>query len=140
MLLYKRMTFSLRNEARITVAHAWIDAANRRDADGLVALSDPDIEIIGPRGAVRGVAVLRDWLMRAGLSLENKRTFARDGAVVVEQHGVWRSVETGEFVGEANVASRFKVTSGKVTAYERHDDLDAALTAAGLEASDEKAA
>lgn len=139
MLLYKRMTFGSPNKAMIAVAHAWIDAANRRDADGIIALSDPDIEIVGPRGAVRGAAVLRDWLMRAGLSLENKRTFARDGAVVVEQHGVWRSVETGDFTGEADVASRFEVTGGKVTAYERHDDLDAALAAAGLDASDETA-
>ena len=121
----------------VAVVHAWIDAANRQDGDGLVALSDADIEIVGPRGAVRGAAVLRDWLTRAGLTLENERTFARDGAVVVEQHGVWRSAETGEFVGEANVASRFEVADGRVTAFERYDDLNAALADAGLKESDE---
>ena len=119
------------------VVHAWIDAANRQDGDDLVALSDPDVEIVGPRGSLRGAGVLRDWLTRAGLTLENKRTFARGGAVVVEQHGVWRSVETGEFVGEADVAARFEVGGGRVTAFERYDELCAALTAAGLEESDE---
>ena len=121
----------------VSVAHAWIDAANRQHGDDLIALSAPHIEIVGPRGSVRGAAVLRDWLTRAGLTLENKRTFARDGAVVVEQHGVWRSVETAEFVGEADVASRFEVDGGRVTAFERFDDLSAALAAAGLEESDE---
>lgn len=119
------------------VTHAWIDAANRQDSDDLVELSDPDIEIVGPRGSVRGAAVLREWLMRAGLTLNNKRTFARDGAVVVEQHGVWRSVETGAIVGEADVASRFEVRDGRVTAFQRYDDLRAALIAAGLKESDE---
>jgi limonene-1,2-epoxide hydrolase len=118
------------------VVHAWIDAANRQRGDALVALSAPDIELVGPRGSVRGAAVLREWLTRAGLTMENRRTFARDGAVVVEQHGVWRSVDTGEFVGEADVASRFEVVHGKVAAFERYDDLDAALAAAGLGESD----
>ena len=122
--------------APLAVVRAWIDAANRQDGGGLVALSDPDIEIVGPRGAVRGAAVLRDWLERAGLTLETRRTFARGGAVVVEQRGVWRSTETGEVMGEADVASRFAVDRGRVTAFERFDTLDAALAAAGLSASD----
>lgn len=121
----------------VVTAHAWIDAANRQDGDGLVALSHPNIEISGPRGAVHGAAVLRDWVVRAGLRLENRRTFARGGAVVVAQRGLWQSGETGAFTGEAEVASRFTVENGRVVAFERHDDLAAALAAADLEASDE---
>lgn len=118
------------------IAHAWVEAANRQDGDRLTELSSPDIEIVGPRGSVRGTAVLREWLTRAGLTLESKRTFVRGGTVVVEQYGVWRSVETGEAAGEASVASRFEVEGGRIVAYERFDDLGAALTAAGLEESD----
>ena len=121
----------------VAVAHAWIEAANRRDIDELVRLSDPDIDIVGPRGSVRGTAILRDWLSRAGLTLESRRTFVRDGIVVVEQHGVWRSPETGEVVGAADVASRFSVAGARVVAYQRFDNLGAALSAAGLSASDE---
>ena len=121
----------------LTVVRDWIDAANRQDTDALLALSDPDVEIVGPRGSVRGAAVLRDWLARAGLTLKTKRAFARGGAVVVEQRGVWRSAETGGEASEADVASRFEVEGGRVVAYERFDDLGAALAAAGLGEADE---
>ena len=121
----------------VAVAHAWIEAANKRDLEGLVRLSAPDIEIAGPRGSVRGTAILRDWLSRAGLTLESRRTFVRGGIVVVEQHGVWRSPDTGAVVGAAEVASRFSVEGERVVAYVRFDNLAAALAAAGLTESDE---
>ena len=119
------------------VALAWIDAANRQDGDALVALSSPEIEIVGPRGSIRGTSVLRDWIARAGLVLENRRTFARRGSVVVDQRGVWRPAGSDETSGEADVASRFVVVGGLIASFERHDDLEDALTAAGLEQADE---
>jgi hypothetical protein len=118
-----------------TVA-AWLAAVNAADADALAGLSDPEIEILGPRGAARGVGVLRRWLARAGLTMENRSWFARGGAVVVAQWGVWRSPESGEIVGEAEVASRFRVSGGRVAEYERFDDLAAALARAGLGGAD----
>lgn len=120
--------------AALSVARAWIDAANRQDAERLAELSSPDIRISGPRGTVRGTYILGEWLKRAGLTLENKRAFAQGRAVVVAQHGVWRS---GENSGEADVASRFEVDGGRVVAYERFEDLGTALAAAGLKPSDE---
>jgi hypothetical protein len=110
---------------------------NNQDIDRLLALSDPNIEIVGPRGAAFGHIVLRDWMSRAGLTLTTQRVFARDDTVVVAQHGVWRSVETGEVVGEADVASEFRVDGQRVTYYARYDSLDEALATAGLEQADE---
>src|SRR3712207_7719526 len=55
---------------------AWHEAVNRGDVDALLALSDDEIEIGGPRGSARGSAVLRDWLERAGIRLEPCRWFA----------------------------------------------------------------
>ena len=100
-------------------------------------MSNPDIEIVGPRGSGRGIDLLHDWLARAGLTLESGRTFVRGRTVVVEQYGVWRSVETGDFIGEARVASRFCVEDERVAVVERFEDLDAALEAGGLDESDE---
>lgn len=71
------------------------------------------------------------------MSLESLRTFARDDQVVVAQHAVWRSVETGEVIGEADVASQFRVKEGRVTQYARYDSLDEALEAARLNDADE---
>lgn len=127
----------MQQEQPVVVVQSWQEAANRQDGDRLVELSDPNIEIIGPRGSGFGSQLLREWLGRAGLKLETQRIFARDQVVVVAQHGVWRSVETGEVQGEADIASRFRVADGRVIQFARHDRLEQALEAAGLDISDE---
>ena len=121
----------------IAVAQSWQAAANAQDVDSLLALSDRYIEIVGPRGSGFGHQLLREWLGRAGLSLTTVRVFARDDVVVLAQHGVWRSLETGEIVGERDLASRFRVADRLVSQFARYDSLDEALAAAGLQPSDE---
>ncbi len=127
----------MQRDSPLAIVQAWQDAANARDVARLLELSDPDIEVVGPRGSGRGHQLLRDWLGRAGLSLETRRVFVRGDAVVLAQHGVWRSVETGEVTGEAEIASRFRVAGRRVVQFARHDSLDAALAEAGLDDSDE---
>jgi limonene-1,2-epoxide hydrolase len=122
----------------VTLVQAWQDAANTQNVDRLIALSDPNIEIVGPRGSGYGHQLLREWLGRAGLRLETLRVFARGDAVVVEQHGVWHSVETGEVVGERDIASRFRVDGERIVQFARYDSLNAALAEAGLTFADEK--
>ena len=119
------------------VVAAWQAAANQQDIERLLELSDPNIEVVGPRGAAYGHQILRDWMGRAGLTLTTLRVFARDQVVVVAQHGVWRAVDTGAFNGEANLASRFRVEDGRVTHFARYDELAIALKEAGLTDADE---
>ncbi len=121
----------------LEIVQGWQEAVNRRDVDRLLEHSSPGIVIVGPRGPATGHGILRDWLERAGLSFEPKRTFARENVVVVEQHAVWRSVDSGELIGEADVASRFLVQDGLVTEYARHDDLETALRECDLTLADE---
>lgn len=123
----------------LTLVREWQDAANRRDAARLVALSDPEIEVAGPRGASRGHDALRAWLDRAGLHLATLRAFARGDAVVLAQRGVWRDLDTGAVTGERDLASAYRVAGGRVARVARHDDLAAALADAGLDAADEVA-
>jgi SnoaL-like domain len=96
----------------LEVVQHWQDAVNARDAQALLDWSDPKIEIVGPRGSAFGHDVLRQWLERAGLSLSPQRRFQRDQTVVVAQHAVWRSAES-EIVGEADVASVFRIENGR---------------------------
>jgi hypothetical protein len=124
-------------DAPAAIALAWQDAVNKRDIDYLLELSHPEIEVVGPRGSGYGHQLLRDWLGRAGLSLTTRRVFARGDEVVVAQHAIWRSVETGEALGEADIASRFRIRGRRVAMFARFDSLDAALAAAGLAAADE---
>ncbi len=119
------------------LVQAWQDAANDQNIDRLVELSAPTIEIVGPRGSGYGHQLLRDWLGRAGLHLTTQRAFGRDNVVVVAQHGVWRSLETGAVTGERDLASRFQVDGQYIVQFARHDSLADALSAAGLHDSDE---
>jgi hypothetical protein len=118
------------------VVGEWQDAANRKDADRLVELSAPDIEVVGPRGSGHGSGLLRDWLERAGLQVQPHRVFTRAAAVVVEQDAVWQDPD-GRPAGAARIASTFEVQGGVVTRFARHDTLDDALAAAGLTSADE---
>jgi ketosteroid isomerase-like protein len=122
----------------VDVVLAWIAAANAGDVERLLVLSSPDIEVVGPRGSGTGQQLLREWLARAGLTLETKRVFAAGDAVVLEQSGVWRAQDTGEVTGERALASAFRVGKWRVAWFARFDDLDAALAAAGLQRSDER--
>jgi hypothetical protein len=117
----------------VAVVLAWQDAVNRQDAERLVALSAPDIEVVGPRGSGYGHQLLREWLARAGLQLTTERIFARGEVVVVGQLGVW----LGATPVERHLASRFRVSGGRVAQFARYEDLATALAAAGLSDADE---
>ncbi len=124
------------SETPVAVVAQWQDAANTGDIEQLLALSDPDVLLVGPRGTNRGHQALREWLDGAGLRAQALRSFSRGNAVVVEQIGEWRTA-SGEPRGEQTLASAFVVDAGKVTRVARFDRLDEALEAAGVRESDE---
>ena len=114
---------------------AWHDALNAGDAERLLALSHPNVEVGGPRGSARGTQILREWVDRADIRLEPKRTFGEAGTVVVEQGAEWQSADAGNV---QRVASVFVVSDGLVTSVARYPDLASALRAANLDESHEK--
>jgi ketosteroid isomerase-like protein len=122
----------------VRIVHEWLAAVNAGDVEGVLALTAPDVTIVGPRGTARGHEVLRAWLGHAGATFETRETFAAGDRVVVAQHGVWRDVETGEIRGEADVATRFRVVDGCVAEMERYDELRVALQGAGLTDADRR--
>jgi hypothetical protein len=116
----------------VAIARAWQEAANKQDVEKLLELSDSNIEIVGPRGSAHGHQILKEWLNRAGLKLETFRTFAKDGVVVMAQHGTWRSAETNNEESKADVAAVFHVLDGKVVYLARYDSLEEALKTSAL--------
>lgn len=119
--------------SEVRVVEAWHEALNAGDAERLVALSHPDVEVGGPRGTGRGTGLLREWIARANIRLEPRRVFQREEMVVVEEEAEWRSPDTEEIIGSQTLASVFVVRGGRVTSVVRHDDLTSALTAANLD-------
>ena len=112
---------------------AWHEALNSGDVERLVALSHPDIEVGGPRGTGRGTQLLREWIGRAGISLDPRRIFQQADMVVVEQEAEWRSTGTGDVIGNQTLASAFVVRDDRVASVSRYPDLAEALHATDLD-------
>jgi hypothetical protein len=121
----------------VNVVETWQEAANEQDVEKLLELSDPNIEIVGPRGVARGHQIFTEWLRRAGLRLETYQTFAKNDVVVMAQHGTWRSAATNNERSKADVATVFRVANGKVIYLARYDSLEEALSKANLSLNDE---
>lgn len=116
----------------LAIAQAWQEAANERDIEQLLMLSDPEIEIVGPRGSGFGSSLLKEWLERAGLKLTTVRAIEDGNTVLLEQRGVWRDRETGYVTGERTLASVFQVYDRQVVKFARFDNFETALKTAGL--------
>lgn len=118
------------------IVQAWQEAVNRQDIARLVALSSPNIELVGPRGSGHGLPLLQEWLGRAGLRFAPQKVFVRGNVVAMAHHGAWHSA-TGAVVGVADFAACFHVRGGRVARFARYDSLDSALAAANLTHADE---
>ena len=57
-----------RDRSKVRVVEAWHDALAAGDAERVVALSHPDVEVVGPRGRSSGARLIRDWVDRARAS------------------------------------------------------------------------
>lgn len=122
----------------LAVVEEWLDAVNRGDVRRAEQLTADGVEIVGPRGSMRGRHILAAWMDRAGFSAESLRWFCgADGSVVVEQAARWIDPATGTDRGQAEVTSSFLVEGGGIARYGRYENLELALTAAGLAESDE---
>ncbi|MBA3874658.1 MAG: nuclear transport factor 2 family protein [Anaerolineae bacterium] len=121
----------------LAIVQSWQAAASKPDIDRLIELSDPNIEIVGPRGSGFGHQLLRDWVARAGLKMTTLQAFVHDSLVVVEQQAFWHNVETGEKVSESIIASQFVVENERVKQFARYDNLETAFKQSGLNLADE---
>lgn len=123
---------------KLAVVERWLAAINRADLAALLALTDDDLEIAGPRGSARGTAVLEQWLARAGFRAEPVRWFCgANGAVVVEQIAHWHAPPVSSPTPPKRVSSSFAVRGERVARFQRFDELALALSASGLRLEDE---
>src|SRR5688500_18263632 len=130
------MTNATQTRGALGVVEQWLAAVNAGDGARVEALSQEQVDIVGPRG--RGSAprsVLSEWLGRSGFSGQPVRWFCGgDGLVVVELDARWRDPVTGAPQQSFRIGSLFRVADGRVARYERFDDgLAPALAAAGLD-------
>jgi hypothetical protein len=120
----------------LQLIQAWHTALNTGDVDQLVALVDPNVEIVGPRGTVSGAQVVREWFGRANVRFTPKTYFGRGDTFVVEALGEWISPETSEVTGSQMASTVFIIHNSLITYIARYDALDTALQNANLAQSD----
>lgn len=115
----------------IETAEAWTAKVNERDAAGVLALSDHNIELSGPRGTATGHSILADWLENSGIHLMTTAHFVKGGKIICEQQGTWENE-----AGSVTIYTFMEIKDGKVLRIERLDSLDDAFGTSGLSESD----
>jgi hypothetical protein len=102
----------------------WLSAVTARDKERLIALSDAEIGIHGPRGIARGVDVLERWFDTTHLRIVPREAY-RDGDRVLVVHDMeWLDAEGG-VSGTLRNASVFTIVDGLVGDYQRDDEPEA---------------
>jgi hypothetical protein len=118
------------------IVEAWHHALNQGDVEAMMALVAADVIVGGPRGTTQGAAVVREWFGRANVRLIPLAYYSREQAVVVQEEGEWIDPASGQVTGRQRVATHFVVADGLITSILRHDQLENALSEAGLATSD----
>jgi hypothetical protein len=121
----------------LNLVRAFVDAINAGDIDHLVAMADPQIELLGPRGSAYGHQWLRDWMERANMTVVTKALYARRDEFVLAQHGTWHTPQ-GEPTSEAETFMRLRMgrDPDRITLLARYTTLADALGAASMTEED----
>ena len=121
--------------------HAYLDAFAARDVEGMVALADPGVEFVTPRGSQWGHQAIRNFMQRqtygVAMSGELLRTFAGGDTVVTEGRVELRYADTGELAEESRSSTVYVVRDGRLVRLTPQPDLSSALREAGLTDADE---
>ena len=119
----------------LDIVRTWQETVSAADVDRALALSASDIEVGGPRGTGRGHQLVRDWVARTGIELEQLRFFQRGDVVVVEQRATWKLPDGATSMKV--IGTVFRVAGVVVARVVRHDSLEGAITASRLTEQDE---
>lgn len=111
----------------IETADIWVDKVNAQDVEGVLEVSDPNIELVGPRGAGFGHDLLVQWMEDTGVKLHTITRYANGHCVVYEQEAAWENQD-----GHVIVYTFMEVKDSKVLRLERFDNIDDAFSTSGL--------
>ena len=129
------------SQENVEVVRRWIDGYNRRDMDGLVELTSPDLEVRSVFAFdFRGYDGLRAYFMELDGAYDDFQVVPGDlidagAAVVMVAHAKWRGKDsTAE--GETPVQIAFWLRAGRVVRIKTFRDRREALEAVGLSEQD----
>lgn len=118
-------------EGIIKVAEQWTTKVNQKDIKGVLEVSDPHIELIGPRGAAEGHDILRQWIHESGIQMETQGYYAKGDEVICVQEATWEDQN-----GHVTIYTFMEIKNGKVHRLGRYETLDDAFGQCGLSEED----
>jgi ketosteroid isomerase-like protein len=133
-------TAQLMSQANLDAVRRWIDAYNRRDLDGLLELTDRDIEfrsvLVRIEPVFRGHEGIHVYFEALGEAYDAHDLLPSEfidagAAVVVIEHVDWRGKESGA-EGRSHNAPVMWLMAGKVFRIETFENRAQALEAVGL--------
>lgn len=126
---YKKI---IMKEKSLKTVENWHRALNTKDKEDLAGLVKEDVKMVGPKGDVKGVNIMLEWVDRADITLTPQRYFLSDDTIIVEEIAVWHESNTGKIIDTAKVASVFVLKNEVITSIQRFDNLTTAFELTGL--------
>lgn len=116
----------------IKLAERFTDYVNEQNVDGVLSVTDHNVELISPGKSVAGHEMLAEWVKGSGMQLETLNKFAKGNRVIFEQ----LAKKQGE-PGESHIFNYFEMDDKKIHRIGRFDELDEAFGESGLSESDQ---
>lgn len=109
-------------ENTIDIANQWIARVNDKDIKAVLEVSDPHIELVGPRGVAEGHDILQKWIEQSGIQMETQDYYAKDEEVICVQKATWENQS-----GHVTIYTYMQIRNKKVHRLGRYDTLDDAF-------------
>ena len=116
----------------IKLAERFTDYVNAQDVDGVLSVTDPNVELISPGKSAAGHETLAEWVKESGMQLETVNKYAKGNRVIFEQLAKKRGQS-----GESHIFNYFEMDDRKIHRIGRFDELDEAFGESGLSESDQ---
>ncbi|MCH4827991.1 nuclear transport factor 2 family protein [Planococcus halocryophilus] len=109
-------------ENTINIANQWIEKVNDKNIKAVLEVSDPHIELVGPRGVAEGHDILQKWIEQSGIHMETQDYYAKGDEVICVQKATWEHQS-----GHVTIYTYMQMRNGKVHRLGRYDTLDDAF-------------
>lgn len=116
----------------LKLAESFTDYVNRQDIEGVLSVTDHNVELISPGKSVAGHETLAEWVKESGIQLTTLNRFAKGNQVIFEQLAKHKGQH-----GEVHIFTYMQMDDKKIHRIGRFDELDEAFGESGLSEDDQ---